>query len=388
MIVQKANVVVVGGGVMGCAAAYHLARSGHSVTLLEQFAIGHSLGSSHGPTRMIRIAYETADYVSLGRAAFAGWRDLEAETGETLLIPCGGMDIGSPDAKSMAQIRETYRITGVAFDELDRDEIQHRFPQFSLPDGTFALFQADYSMLAADRCVATLARQAIAHGAVIREGVTVLDIRPSSGGVDIGTSEGKIHADRVVLTAGSWSAPLLRKLGTDLPLVVMQEQLAYFAAAHPENFVPGRFPLVIHRFPGTTSIGSFFPAHGHDGVKVMIDRVGPAVDSNDPDRTIDQSLLERLREYATALVPDLTGDIIDTMSCRYTMTPDEDFVLDRHPEHPQIVIASACSGHGFKFGITIGRILADLATAGAAGYDINRFRLDRPAISGTRSSQK
>lgn len=380
MIVQKAEVVVVGGGVIGCATAYQLARDGHRVTLLEQFAAGHDRASSHGPTRIIRLAYDGADYVALARASYALWHELEAATGETLMVQTGGLDLGSADALAMDGIRDTYRETGVPFEELDRDEIAHRFPQFNLPDETVGLYQADYSLLAADRCVQALVAQAVAHGAVIREGVRVTTVNPDGDGVAVETSEGAILADRVVLAAGSWISPFLCDLGITLPITVLKEQLAFFAAHEPQRYVPGALPLVIHRFPGTTSLGSIFPIYNHTGVKIMIDRIGLAVEPDDPDRSIDAESLERLRRYAVDILPGLTGEITEAVSCRYTMTPDEDFVLDQHPEHPQIVIASACSGHGFKFGITIGRILADLATAGATGYDINRFRLDRPAL--------
>jgi sarcosine oxidase len=144
--------------------------------------------------------------------------------------------------------------------------------------------------------------------------------------------------------------------------------------------MPGRFPLFIHRYPGTTVLGSGFPIFGHSGVKLMIDRIGPAVQPDAPDRSIDADRLARLHAYATELLPGLTGEILEAVSCRYTMTPDEDFIIDRHPAYPQVVIASPCSGHGFKFGVLIGQILAELATHGATEHDIARFRLDRPAL--------
>ena len=138
---------------------------------------------------------------------------------------------------------------------------------------------------------------------------------------------------------------------------------------------------MIHRFPDTTTLGSVFPIFEHTGIELMIDRTGPAVDPDDSDRSIDAESLERLRAYAMELGPGVTGEVIEAVSCRYTMTPDEDFVLALHPEHPPIAIASTCSGHGFKFAPVIGEILADLVTAGRTGHDIDRFRLDRPALT-------
>jgi sarcosine oxidase len=378
---RTADVLVVGAGVMGCAAAYQLAKQGARVQLLEQFAVGHDRGSSHGPSRIIRLAYDGLDYVALARASYALWHALEAESGEHLLTPVGGLDVGTPDALALDQIRATYLAAGVPFEALDRDTIAERFPQFNLPEGTIGLYQADYSLLAADRCVATLAAQARRYGAIVREREPAQHVRATASGVEVRTDQGVYSADRLILCAGSWMRPLLRQLDLDPPLTVLKEQLAFFRARDPEAFKPGRLPLVIHRFPNTTSLGSVFPIFDHPGVKIMIDRVGPRVAPGDQDRLIDQPLLEQLHAYATELLPGLTGEIIEAVSCRYTMTPDEDFILDHHPAHPQIVIASPCSGHGFKFGAVIGHILADLALRGTTSYDIARFRLDRPALS-------
>jgi sarcosine oxidase len=379
---RTADILIVGAGVMGCAAAYQLAKDGARVLLFDQFAVGHARGSSHGPSRIIRLAYDSLDYVVLARASYALWRELEAVSGARLLTPTGGLDIGAPDALALDEIRATYLAAGVPFAALDRDAIMARFPQFELPEGTIGLYQADYSLLAADRCVATLAAQARRHAAIIRQNEPARTIRTIAGGVELRTDQGVYSADRLILSAGSWMRPLLRQLDLDLPLTVQKEQVAFFRARDPEAFMPGRLPLVIHRFPKTTSLGSVFPIYDHAGVKVMIDRTGPEVAPDDADRSIDRPLLEQLRNYATQLLPGLTGEVIEAVSCRYTMTPDEHFIIDRHPAHPQIVIASPCSGHGFKFGTVLGRVLADLALHGTTAYDIARFRLDRPALAG------
>jgi sarcosine oxidase len=374
------DVIVVGGGVIGSATAWRLARAGYRVRLLEQFPFGHEQGSSHGPSRMIRLAYEEPEYAVLGREAFQLWRDLEEESGEPLLRMTGGLDIGTPDAYEMAGIEQTYQTLGMSYERLDRADLRQRYPQLNLPEGTIGLHQADYGILAATRCVLTMVERARAAGAEVVAETRVRAVVPDGEGVTVRTDNGELRAARVILTAGSWSRPLLASLGIDLPLTVLQEQLAFFRVRDPEAHGPDRLPLIIHRSPNTTSLGSFFPIFGHEGVKMMVDRIGPEVEPDNPDRAIDPLLLERLRKYVTELLPSATGEILETTSCRFTMTPDENFVIDLHPDYPQVVIASTCSGHGFKFAPVIGQMLSDLALTGETDYPSAMFRLDRPAL--------
>src|SRR3569832_1584026 len=204
MNTQTADVIIVGGGVMGCAAAYHLARAGRRVLLLEQFEVGHSNGSSHGPSRIIRLAYDSIDYVRLAQAAYALWRELAEATSENLITQVGGFDFGAPDALALDGIRATYQAAGVPFEALDRAEIMRRFPQFNLPEDVIGYYQADYSLLAADRCVAALAGQARRHGATIRTGEPARRVAISGAGVLVETDQGRYQADRLILSAGSW----------------------------------------------------------------------------------------------------------------------------------------------------------------------------------------
>jgi sarcosine oxidase len=376
---------------MGSAAAWRLARAGHRVRLLEQFAFGHENGSSHGPSRMIRIAYPAPEYVELGQEAFRLWDELqlEAGSGESLLLRTGGMNVGLPHADAMEEVARTLDTLGVPYERLDHDELRRRYPQYSFPEGSIGIYQDDYGILAASRCVAALAARARAEGAELHDEEPVVEIAPDGNGVEVHTTRGTYRGERLILAAGSWMRPLLAPLGIDLPLTVLQEQLAFFRVHDPAAHTPDRLPLLMHRFPGTTSLGSVFPIYGHEGVKVMLDRIGSAVvDPGNPDRSIDPLRLERLRVYAAELMPGITGEILETTSCRYTMTPDEDFIIDVHPEHRQIVFASPCSSHGFKFTPVVGQILADLAVNGATPYPMARFSLDRPAMAESWSPTK
>jgi monomeric sarcosine oxidase len=369
------DVLVIGGGVMGTAAAQHAAKAGARVRLLEQFRIGHTRGSSHGASRIIRLAYAQPDYVALAQRAYELWRELERESGESLYYKTGGIDFGVPGAHGLADIERNYRERGIEHERLTADEIMRRFPQMNLSPETIGCYQPDYGMLHADRCVATQAAQAVRHGAQICEDEPVMAIAPRGDGVEVRTVRGVHRAARVIIAAGSWMRPLAAQLGLDLPLVVQKEQVQYMPAREPESFAIGRFPIFIHRFVGTTSLGAGFPVLGNPAPKFLIDHVGAHVAPEDEDRSVDEPLRERVRAYAMDVVRGLTGEVSEAVSCRYTMTPDEDFLIDRHPEHRQIVLASPCSGHGFKFGSVIGQILAELALRGETSHDIGRFRL-------------
>jgi sarcosine oxidase len=313
--------------------------------------------------------------VALAQSAYELWRELERESGESLYYKTGGIDFGVPGAHGLADIERNYRERGIEHERLTADEIMRRFPQMNLSPETIGCYQPNYGMLHADRCVATQAAQAVRHGAQICEDEPVTAITPLGDGVEVRTARGVHRAARVIIAAGSWMRPLAAQLGLDLPLVVQKEQVQYMPAREPESFAIGRFPIFIHRFVGTTSLGAGFPVLGNPAPKFLIDHVGMHMAPEDEDRSVDEPLRERVRAYAMDVVRGLTGEVSEAVSCRYTMTPDEDFLIDRHPEHRQIVLASPCSGHGFKFGSVIGQILAELALRGETSHDIARFRL-------------
>jgi sarcosine oxidase len=380
------DVIVVGGGVMGCASAYHLAKRGRRVLLLEQFAIGHARGSSHGHSRIFRLAYDAPDYVRLAQAAFLLWRALEREAGTDLLLQTGGLDYALSGTPAFEATCATLIALDIEFEQLDRTAVERRFPQFHMPADSVAIYQRDSGILDANRCVATLAAEALRHGADLRENEPARQLRAAGAGVEVRTDTATYVADRLVVTAGAWARPLLRQLGLDLPLTVTSEQVAYFAPRNaddrhgdPEQFVPGRFPIFIHH-DAENPAAYGFPIFGRPGVKVAFHQGGPVIEPESAPRAADPAISAALHDYLARWIPGAAGDLLFSQTCRYTSTPDQHFIIDRHAEHPQIVIGSPCSGHGFKFGVLIGAILADLAERGATEYPIGMFGLGRPEL--------
>jgi sarcosine oxidase len=265
---------------------------------------------------------------------------------------------------------------GVPFEFLDRPAIASHFPQFALTAQAVGIFQRDAGVLHADRCVAALRASALSHGAELHENEAVHQIEANGTGVIVNSDSGRYRADRVVLAAGSRLRPLVQSLGLDLPLTTSKEQVAYFQPPEPEAFAPSRFPVFILHLGGGL-LGSGFPLIRDHGVKIMIEN---KLEADSEDYAVDTTRLGRLNETIRPLVPGLGAATAQAETCRYTLTADEDFIIDHHPEHRQIIIASPCSGHGFKFAPLLGQAIADLADGVAPAIDIKPFRLDRPGL--------
>src|SRR5229473_3370415 len=332
------DVVVVGLGAMGSAAVYHLARRGRRVVGIERFRPGHESGSSHGATRIIRLGYyEDPAYVPLLRRAYALWRELEAAAGRPLLRITGIAEIGPPDGRLVAGTLAAARTHDLPHAVLAAPEFMRRFPAFRIP--------AD--------CVGV--------------------VQPDGGGVQVVTDRGTLEAGAAIVAAGPWLSKLLPDLAA--PLRVTRQVMAWFEPHDASLFPPGRFPVFMiesargihYGFP-PDAIGVKFAKHHHADETVDPDAGDRAVSADD----------EALSRPALAeCLPAANGRQLQAKICLYTMTPDGDFLLDRLPGAPQIVVASPCSGHGFKFAPVIGEILADLATGGTTSHDISRFRLAR-----------
>jgi sarcosine oxidase len=368
------DVAVIGLGVMGSAALAALARRGVRAAGIDRFAPGHDRGSSHGATRVIRQGYfEHPSYVPLVRAAYPLWRGLEALTGETLLTVTGILEMGTPECELVAGTLQSARLHGLPHDILDAAGVIKRFPAFRVPDDFIGVFQPDGGFLRAEPAVAAFQSAARRAGADLRTEERVLGVEPHGDGVRVTTERGEVHAGCAVVAAGAWLTSLLPQLPA--PLRTTRQVLAWFEPAERSEFAAGRFPVFFLQNQDGAFYG--FPADA-DGVKVARHHhLDETADPDRYDRTVSAADEALIRNFLKAHLPDAGGPLAAARTCLYTMTPDGDFIIDRLPAHPQIIVASPCSGHGFKFAPVIGEILADLATAGRTEHDISRFSLKR-----------
>jgi sarcosine oxidase len=355
------DVLVVGLGGMGSAAAAHVAARGRRVLGLEQFQPAHPHGSSHGRSRVIRLAYfEDPAYVPLLRRAYEWWRRLETETGRRLLQVTGGLMIGAPESVVVSGSLRSAREHGLPHEMLDAAAIRRRFPVFTPATGTVALHEREAGVVFPEEAIRAHLDMAVDHGAHVHfdERVDGWRVLPS-GGVEVTTSRGRYECERLILAPGSWAASLFKIDG--LPLEV-EPQVLYWLEPDggADPFAPERCPIYIWDVgAGVQFYG--FPADADGRAKVAFFR-SPQTD--------EQTLRAALAPCLPALA---AGRLVESVSCKYTLTPDHHFVIGHHPDHSAVVIASPCSGHGYKFASVVGEILADLAVDGATRHPIALF---------------
>jgi sarcosine oxidase len=374
------DVIVAGLGAAGSATLRELARRGHRVLGLDRFAPPHDRGSSHGRSRIIREAYfEEPRYVPLVRRAYEGWTALEAERGVTLFHRTGGLTAGPADGELVRGALASARAHGIAHELLDADGIRARVPAFAPGDGVAGVWEHRAGWLAPEAAIAAALDSARAHGASVRTGEPLLAWRADARGVEVTVPSGRVAAGALVLAVGAWTGRVLAELG--LPLAVRRNVQLWFAPRTPAAFAPDRFPVLLHEHaPGRAWYG--IPDAG-DGVKLALHDFGVPADPDAPDRTVTAGDEAAVRALIRRYLPDADGPLRAASVCPYTVTPDGHFILDRHPAHDRVVVASPCSGHGFKFAPALGEALADLATGRPPAMDIAPFRLAR--LAGTRT---
>jgi monomeric sarcosine oxidase len=374
------DVIVVGLGAFGSAAAYWAAtRPGVRVLGLERFEFGHANGASADHSRIIRLSYHRPDYVRLAERAYATWAEVEGASGDRIVTITGGLDLWPADpAIPMADYTGSLDAEGVPYESLDGAEVRRRWPQWQVPDDVTAVFQARGGLADPFRGNAAHRRLAVERGAVLRDRTRVTAIRAASGTYEV-EADGVIHtADRVIVTADAWTNELLAEFAVRLPLTITKEQVTYFACRDPAAFAPDRFPVWIW-MDEPSFYG--FPTYGEAGPKAAQDCGGSPVDPETRTFDRDEAAYGRLVSFLRNHLPGAVGPPILTRTCLYTLTPDRDFVIDRLPDAPGVLVALG-TGHGFKFASVIGRILVELALDGTSPSDgeLAAFRIDRPIL--------
>jgi sarcosine oxidase len=372
---ERYDTIVVGMGAMGSAALYHLARRGRKCLGLERFDIPHERGSSHGITRIIRLAYyEHPSYVPLLRRAYELWRDLEKEAGVQLLHITGSVDAGPADSRVFEGSRASCEEHDLPYQVLSSRELTARFPAYRLPTETMAVFQPDGGFLIPELCVSYHVILAQARGAEVHARERVQGWEPGTSGVTVTTDRARYEADRLIISTGPWiaeSVPALK--GKACP---ERQVLAWLQPRVPALFQPAAFPVFNLAVPEGRYYG--FPVFGIPGFKFgRYHHRNEQTDPDEADRVCHPEDERILREFAEQYFPDGAGSTLSLHTCLFTNTLDEHFVIDLLPGHPQVVVASPCSGHGFKFASVIGEILADLAESGVSRGNISLFRIGR-----------
>jgi len=372
-LVKHFDAVVVGCGAMGSSISYNLAARGIRVLTLEKFNLNHEFGSSHGKTRIIRLAYfEDPRYVPLLRRAFESWRKLCAMSGKELLLMTGGLMIGPEDGTFVTRVVGSAREHSLPHKLLKSREVTEAYPAFRLEEGYSTVYDENAGILIPEECISAYTEAARLSGCVFKFSEPVTCWRKTREGVEVETAKDRYTADKLVLSAGAWNGPLS---GGTVPLTIEIQTMFWFSSGGNEVFAPGRMPIFImeetqgHYFFGTPEVG--------DGVKVATNHDGEVVDPDRPRRMVTESDETPVREFVSRRFPKLNIRPLSSATCLCSNTPDRNFVIDFLPREKDVVIVSACSGHGFKFASVIGEIGADLVLEGRSHYDISFLRLER-----------
>jgi sarcosine oxidase len=364
---RSLDAIVVGLGAMGAATVFQLARRGRAVLGIDRHHPPHALGSSHGETRVTRLAIgEGEQYTPLAIRSHEIWREIERETGERLLVECGGLVISGSAAHAnchgpgfFANTIAAAKRHGISHELLDAPAIRRRFPAFAVRDDEVGYYEPSAGYVRPEACVETQLALARGRGAILGTGETVLEVGESAGSAFVRTDRGTYRAGRVVITAGPWLPELLGPVWAGR-FTVRRQVLHWFEPRRAADFAPGRFPVFIWEIAGHAEpIYGFPEVPGHAGVKIATEQLDTATTAQAVARQVDPA---EARDFFAAKVagnlPGLTGRCLASVACLYTMTADFDFVIEPHPHFPRVLVASPCSGHGFKHSAAIGESIA------------------------------
>lgn len=374
------DVIIIGLGGMGSAAAYHLARRGQRVLGLEKFTPAHDKGSSHGGSRIIRQSYfEDPAYVPLLLRAYELWEGLAQDSGQEVYRITGGLFLGPPECLTVAGSLRASRQWSLPHEVLDAAQIRSRFPNFTPQPGDVGLYEAKAGFARPEMTVAAHLDLAASAGATLRFGEEVQEWSESATGVTVTTGAGTYTAGQLVICPGAWAPQLLAELG--IPITV-ERQVLYWLDPVGGTAPFEDQPIFINENAHGMQIYGFPAIDGPDGgVKVAFFRKGQECTPDTIDRVVHPEEISAMRDRVTELLPALTGDCVHSATCMYSNTSDEHFVITRHPDYANVTVACGFSGHGFKFVPVVGEIVADLATTGTTAHPIALFDPQRLVTS-------
>jgi monomeric sarcosine oxidase len=367
----KADVIVIGAGIHGVWSAYELAKAGRSVILLEQFSVGHDRGSSHGTTRIIRYAYDHPEYVRLVAQAFGHWHELEDLTGVTLIQPQAHLDLARPDHPVLNSVIKALKVSNARYIWLSEHELQKSFPLLRF-EGYNGVLDLEAGLIQADVSLKTLLGVALQAGVQLFEQQKVLKLELSQDLVQVRTANHDFSAAQLVLAAGAWTNILLELLGLSLPLQVLRTQAGFFqtVSIQPTLGSQAQYPIFFDHHTNVYGI-----PESNAQLKIG-NRYQEAVD---PDRRsfepIDSNL-KFLGDWINQHMLGVSNQASSVISCLYTFTPDEDFIVDTLPNSSNAVVINACSGHGYKFAPVIGEMAKQLLAGQAANSRFSRSRFE------------
>lgn len=369
---KASDIIIAGLGAMGSAAAYHLAQRGVRVLGFDRFAPPHTLGSSHGKTRILREAYfEHPAYVPIVQRAYQLWGDLEEAAGTRLLLKTGGLMIGPPESQVVSGARLSAATHDLEHEVLSAAEVIRRYPCLRPEPDMIAVYEPRAGILFPEACVHAHLALAQSHGAQFHTHEPLVSWQSDATGVSVTTERARYSAEALVISAGAWANALLTELAP--PLTVERQVQFWFEPMQARSsFSATRSPVHLWQFDDDQLFYGF-PDLG-EGVKVARHHRGLIGAPDRLSRAVEADEIADMRSIIRRFVPNADGPLGSAAVCLYTNTPDGHFWIDRHPAHANVLIASACSGHGFKFASAIGEILADLATHNSPSFDLSLFR--------------
>ncbi|WP_369140956.1 N-methyl-L-tryptophan oxidase [Modestobacter versicolor] len=379
------DVIVVGLGGMGSAAAAHLAARGQRVLGLERFGPAHDRGSSHGGSRITRQSYfEDPAYVPLLLRSYELWHELAADSGADVITLTGGVFLGRPDSLTVAGSLLAAREWGLPHELLDAGEVRRRFPTLSPAEDEVGVYETAAGFVRPEVTVAAHLALAEKRGAELHYDEPVTEwSETADGGVRVRTAAGEYTAGQLVICPGAWAPELLADLG--VPFTVERQVMYWFQPSDGVGpYAADRHPIYIHEAADGTQIYGFPAIDGPDGgAKVAFFRRGIPCSPDTIDREVHPEEIAAMTDHVRTVLPTLPGRYLTAATCMYTTTPDQHFVIARHPEHAAVTVACGFSGHGFKFVPVVGEVLADLATTGTTEHPIALFDPRRPALEAT-----